>query len=70
MNGSAAFMYLLSACFVGTVMVGGAVAAETNLKTTASRYSVIETIERIENCAALKEWQAKPLSAWISASAK
>ena len=48
MNGSAAFMYLLSACFVGTVMVGGAVAAETNLKTTASRYSVTETIERIE----------------------
>ena len=48
MNGSAAFIYLLSACFVGTVMVGGAVAAETNLKTTASRYSVIETIERIE----------------------
>ena len=48
MDGSAVFMYLLSAGFVGTVMMGGAAAAETNLKTTASRYSVTETIERIE----------------------
>ena len=48
MNGSAVFMYLLSAGFVGTVMIGGAAATETNLKTTASRYSVTETIGRIE----------------------
>ena len=48
MNSSAVFMYLLSAGFVGTVMIGGAAATETNLKTTASRYSVTETIGRIE----------------------
>lgn len=48
MDGSTVFMYLLSAGFVGTVMMGGAAAAETNLKTTASRYSVTETIKRIE----------------------
>jgi uncharacterized protein (DUF302 family) len=49
MNGHAILLYLLSAGFVGTVMTGGAAAAEANLKTTASRYSVTETIERINN---------------------
>jgi aminopeptidase N len=36
----------------------------------SSQRGIQQTIERIENCAALKERQAKPLSAWISASAK
>jgi uncharacterized protein (DUF302 family) len=49
MNGNAILLYLLSAGFVGTVMIGGAAAAEANLNTTASRYSVTETIERINN---------------------
>ena len=49
MNGNAILQYLLGAGFVGTVMIGGAAAAETNLKTTASRFSVTETIERINN---------------------
>jgi aminopeptidase N len=36
----------------------------------SSQRGIQQAIERIENCAALKERQAKPLSAWISANAK
>ena len=36
----------------------------------SSQRGIQQAIERIENCAALKERQAKPLSAWLSANAK
>ena len=48
MNGNAIFVYLLLGGFIGTVMIGGAAAAETNLRTAASQYSVTDTIDRIE----------------------
>jgi uncharacterized protein (DUF302 family) len=48
MKGERTFMHLLCVCLVGTVMNGVANAVDTNLKTTASRYSAAETIDRIE----------------------
>ena len=48
MKGDRTFMHLLCACLIGTVMRGSANAVDTNLKTTASRYSAAETIDRIE----------------------
>jgi aminopeptidase N len=36
----------------------------------SSQRAVQQSVERIENCVALKERQAKPLSAWLSANAK
>ena len=48
MNGNAIFVYLLLSGFVGIMMIGDAAAAETNLRTTASQYSVTDTIDRIE----------------------
>lgn len=48
MNTTTLFLYLLLGVFVGTVILGGAAAAETNLRTVLSQYSVPDTIERIE----------------------
>ena len=44
MNGTTVLLYLLLCGFVGVVMIGGAAAAETNLRTVPSQYSVNDTI--------------------------